>query len=380
VEKDSTNHLIDSADNKACQWVVEFMTSTEDSQSLVQYRCEVCNAPYPLGADDVISTCPYCGHTFVVDGGEIKTHLLLSNRLEKEGVEEVVTDWLQFAASKSVGKGVMKDIELGEPVLQWIPMFRVKASTQTYHFGAEQEGSGDNKRWVKVEGRDSAKITEWVLARRYAATFGIQEFIESLEDKEAKNFDISLTNKAQVLNAEIADTDASVRAKHLKSEKDRAELNEKMEKLFDYRLDMETDDCSYVHVPYWLIRYEYRGGTFRVAVSGASGKVVLGELPVTKTYRVKKWFSSLFMLVAGALLLQGTPYITIAILTADSSDGEVFLIPVVMFILGIVLWLGSIQVMGSVLKYEIQLTADGEEREEGFSFGDSLKGVGGRFT
>ncbi|MHA2386175.1 MAG: hypothetical protein ACXAEE_08200, partial [Candidatus Thorarchaeota archaeon] len=159
------------------------MTSTEDSQSLVQYRCEVCNAPYPLGADDVISTCPYCGHTFVVDGGEIKAHLLLSNKLDKEGMEKVVTDWIRFAASKSVGKGVTKDIELGEPVLQWIPMFRVEASAETYHFGAEEEGSGKDKHWVKIEGRDSAKITEWVLARRYAATFGIQEFIESLEER-----------------------------------------------------------------------------------------------------------------------------------------------------------------------------------------------------
>jgi hypothetical protein len=315
-----------------------------------------------------------------VDGGEMKTHLLLINKLEKEGVEKTVLDWIRFAASKSVGKGVTKDIELGEPVLQWIPMFRVEASAETYHFGAEEEGSGKDKHWVKVEGRDSAKITEWVLARRYAATFGIQEFIESLEERETKKFDINLTAKAPVLNAEISDTDAPVRAKHQKSERDRAELNEKVDKLFDYRLEMETEDCNYVHAPYWLIRYEYRGGTFRVAVSGASGKVVLGELPVTKTYRVKKWFTSIFMLVAGALLIQGTPYITIAILTADSSDGEIFLIPIVMFILGIILWAGSIQVMGSVLKYEIQLTADGEEREEGFTFGDSLKDIGDRFS
>ena len=357
-----------------------FMTTAEDSQDLVQYRCEVCNAPYPLGADDVISTCPYCGHTFIVDGGEMKTHLLLSNKLDKEGVEMTVSDWLRFAASKSVGKGVTKDIELGEPVLQWIPMFRVKASTETYHFGARQEGSGKNKHLVKVEGSDSEKITEWVLARRYAATFGIQEFIETLEDTESKKFDIKLTDKAPVLNAEIADTDAPVRAKHQKSERDRTELKEAMDNLFDYRLEMELDDCTYIHAPYWLIRYEYRGGTFRVAVSGASGKVILGELPVTKTYRAKKWFSSVFMLVAGALLLQGTPYITYAILMADSSDGEVFLIPVAMFILGIILWAGSIQLIGSVLKYEIELTAEGEEREEGFSFGDSLKDVGGRLS
>ena len=356
------------------------MTIAEDSQKLVQYRCEVCNAPYPLGADDVISTCPYCGYTFIVDGGEMKTHLLLNNKLKKEGVVKAVSDWIQFAASKSVGKGVTKDIELGNPVLQWIPIFRVKASSQTYHFGAEQKGSGKNKHWVKVEGRDSAKITEWVLARRYAAAFGIKEFMESLEDEESKTFDINLTDKAPVLNAEIADTDAPVRAKHQKSERDRAELNKKVEKLFDYRLDMDIEDCTYFHAPYWLIRYEYRGGTFRVAVSGATGRVVLGELPVTKTYRVKKWFSSVFMLVAAALLIQGTPYITYAILMADSSDGEVFLIPVAMFILGIILWAGSIQVIGGVLKYEIQLTADGEEREEGFSFGDSLKGFGGRFS
>ena len=356
------------------------MTTAEDSQNLVQYRCEVCNAPYPLGADDVISTCPYCGYTFIVDGGEMKTHLLLNNKLKKEGVVKAVSDWIQFAASKSVGKGVTKDIELGNPVLQWIPIFRVKASSQTYHFGAEQKGSGKNKHWVKVEGRDSAKITEWVLARRYAAAFGIKEFMESLEDEESKTFDINLTDKAPVLNAEIADTDAPVRAKYQKSERDRAELNEKVEKLFDYRLDMDIEDCTYFHAPYWLIRYEYRGGTFRVAVSGATGRVVLGELPVTKTYRVKKWFSSVFMLVAAALLIQGTPYITYAILMADSSDGEVFLIPVAMFILGIILWAGSIQVIGGVLKYEIQLTADGEEREEGFSFGDSLKGFGGRFS
>jgi DNA-directed RNA polymerase subunit RPC12/RpoP len=356
------------------------MTTAEDSQKLVQYRCQVCNAPYPLGADDVISTCPYCGYTFIVDGGEMKTHLLLNNKLKREGVVKAVSDWIQFAASKSVGRGVTKDIELGDPILQWIPIFRVKASSQTYHFGAEQKGSGKNKHWVKIEGRDSAKITEWVLARRYAAAFGIKEFMDSLEDEASKAFDINLTNKAPVLNAEIADTDAPVRAKHQRSERDRAELNKKVEKLFDYRLDMDIEDCTYFHAPYWLIRYEYRGGTFRVAVSGATGRVVLGELPVTKTYRVKKWFSSVVMLVAAALLIQGTPYITLAILTADSSDGEVFLIPVAMFILGIILWAGSIQVIGGVLKYEIQLTADGEEREEAFSFGDSLKDFGGRFS
>lgn len=352
------------------------MTTKEDSQTLVQYRCKMCNAPYPLGADDVISTCPYCGYTFVVEGGEMKTHLLLGNKLDTEGVRKTVSEWLGFASSKSVGKGVTKDIVLGDPMLQWIPTFRVKARADTYHFGAEQKGSSKNKYWVKVESKDTDQITEWVLARRHAATYGIQEFIESLEDSDAQAFDIKSTDQAPVLNSEIDEADAPVRARYQKAERDRSELEGEIDKLFDYRLDMDLTDCTYVHAPYWLVRYEYRGGTFRVAVSGATGEVVLGELPVTKSYRVKKWFSAIVLLLFSALLFQGSPYIIIAFLMSSSSDGDALMIPILMIVIGAVLWIGSFVMMGGVLKYEVQLTAEGEEREEGFSFTDSIKGLG----
>lgn len=352
------------------------MTVKEESPSLVQYRCKTCNAPYPLGADDVISTCPYCGYTFVVEGGEMKKHLLLGNKLDTEGVKKKVSDWLSFAAGKSVGRGVMKDILLGGPILQWIPTFRVKAKADTYHFGADQKGSGKNKHWVKVEGRDTEHITEWVLARRHAATYGIREFILSLEDVDAKDFDIKSTEKAPVLNSEIGEGDAPVRARLQKAERDRSELMEEVDKLFDYRLDMDLTDCTYVHAPYWLVRYEYRGGTFRVAVSGATGEVVLGELPVTKTYRIKKWFSAVALLVGSGLLFQGSPYLIIAFAMSSSSDADALAIPLLMIAIGAVLWFASYVVMGGVLKYEVQLTAEGEEREEGFSFTDSIKGLG----
>ena len=68
------------------------------------------------------------------------------------------------------------------------------------------------------------------------------------------------------------------------------------------------------------------------------------------------------------------------IVEKSQSDGDVFLIPIVMFILGLILWVGSIQMVGGVLKYEIELTAEGVEREEGFSFGGSVKNLGGRFS
>ncbi len=351
------------------------MATDEESSGLVQYRCEMCNAPYPLGADDVISTCPYCGFTFTVGGSEMKEHLLLSNRLTQDEVKKAVADWIHFAASKSVGTRFTREIEIGTPSLQWIPTFRVNAKCDTYHFGANQKGSGSNKRWEKVEARDSTKIAEWVLARRHAATFGIQEIIESLDDSGAQVFDINLTTQAPVLNSEIDENDASVRARHQKAQRDRADLNQKVTKLLDYRLDMATDTCTYVHAPYWLVRYEHRGGTFRVAVSGATGKVVLGELPVTKRYRVKNWLLSFFLLIGSALLFQGTPYITYAIFSGGSSDGDVALIPIAMVAIGGILFLASYMYVGNALKYEIELTADAKERETRFSLTGSIKGL-----
>ncbi len=255
----------------------------------------------------------------------------------------------------------------------------MRAQSDTYHFGAQQRGSGNSKRWEKVEERDSRQVTEWVLARRHAATFGIHELIESLEDSETQSFDIGLTNEAPILNSEIGEDDAPVRAKHKKSERDRADLNEKVTKLLDYRLEMTPRDCTYVHAPYWLVRYEHRGGTFRVAASGATGKVVLGELPVTKRYRFKNWFVSVLMLLGSALLFQGTPYITYAIFAGGSSNGDAALIPIAMVAIGAILFFAAYKVMGNVLKYEIQMTADAKEREERFSIAGSIKGLEERF-
>ena len=73
------------------------------SKSIKQFRCEKCNAPYPLGADDVIATCPYCGYTFTVGGSEIN-HLLIPNKLDTKSVKAAVKKWLKFVAKKTVGR------------------------------------------------------------------------------------------------------------------------------------------------------------------------------------------------------------------------------------------------------------------------------------
>jgi len=345
--------------------------------TITQFRCKKCNAPYPLGADDVIATCPYCGYTFEVDGSEIK-HLIIPNKLDSKSVKTAVNKWLKFAASKSVGGGVVKDIKLEEPILQWIPLFRVTGQFESYHFGVKKEGSGDSARHIKIEDRDSGELVEWVIARRHAATFGIEEFIRALEDDGTKKFEIDITGGAPVLNSEIDTTDASKRAHKSRMDRDRVELLEKMDKLLDYRLNLTPETSTYTHAPYWLVRFTYQKGTFRIAVSGATGEILLGELPVTKRYRIKKWFTSVFLLIGSGLLFQVLPYILLVLFQGSSDSGDAWTIPVIILAVAGLLWVASIIVIGGALRYEVEVDKEGKERGDRFSVTEAIKELGGK--
>jgi len=307
-------------------------------------------------------------------------HMILPSRHNEKSVRKSVTKWLKLTSSKSVGEGIMKGIDLEIPTLQWIPVFRVLADFETHYLGAKQESSDHKKAWIKIEETNSGETDEWILARRHAATFGVEEFIESLSDDTAKPFKIGITESAPVLNSEIDEGDASPRARQRKKARDRAELQEQMEHLFDYHLKMDTKDCTYMHVPYWLVRYTYKKGTFRVAVSGVTGKVVLGELPVTKLYRAKRWVTGLAMLIASALLMQPVPYILYALMQDSSSTGDTFMIPFGMAVLAVLVWSGAYTIIGGALRYEICMTANGEERDKRFSFGGAMEDMEERIS
>jgi DNA-directed RNA polymerase subunit RPC12/RpoP len=345
--------------------------------TIMQYRCEKCNAPYPLGADDVIATCPYCGFTFTVGGKEIP-HLVLPNKLDNESVKRAVLEWFEFATKKTVGRGIIKNIELEEPILQWIPAFRVTGQFESYHFGYKTEGSGNSRKYRRFEEKDSGTLIEWVIARRHAATFGIDEFISSLQDTPTQAFRMDLIGAAPVLNSEIIDDDAINRAQKNRKDRERTELLKKMDKLLDHRLGVTPESSVYTHAPYWLVRYSYQKGTFRVAVSGATGDVLLGELPVTKRYRAKKWFTSLFMLISASLLFQVLPYILIVFANAGSSDGDVWMIPIAVLAVSCILWIGSVVAVGGALKYEVQVDNKGKERKDDSTIDGAMRRFGGK--
>ncbi|NWF95949.1 MAG: hypothetical protein HXY34_07370 [Candidatus Thorarchaeota archaeon] len=336
----------------------------------------MCSAPYPLGADDVVATCPYCGHTFRVDGETIEKHLLIPNQLSVDKARQTIRQWLEESASRLVGRRFIESVQLADPVLEWIPFYRVNAECHVHYVGAKKTGSGDSSRWNRVEETSNMVENEWVLARRHAASFGMAEFVRTLSDARTMPFDIKTVSGGTVLNSEMTDKDARSRARQLKADRDREEITENLDKLLDYDLDMKVLETSYVHVPYWLCQYEHNNGTFRVGVSGVTGSVFLGEIPVTRRYRVKKWFHSILLLLSSAVSLQATPYLTYLILMSDTEDnGEGIILPFILLAVGVVLWAGAYLTLGKALGYEIRVTAEGKELDESTSLRSLLTRV-----
>jgi hypothetical protein len=326
---------------------------TSEDIEIIQYRCEKCNAPYPLGADDVIATCPYCGFTYELDKGEIE-HYIVPNKLDKDSIVPFFKKWLESASSKAVGRITTNDIEDITPMLEWIPAFRVEGSYSSRYSGYGT--AAEESLIFPVEGSNTGRMTEWILARRRAVTYGMNRFVESLRDSRIVEFQIEMAKEAPVLNSEISAEDASSRFQKSSKDRDRESIEGVV---LDHHFEVTVESVAFVHVPYWLVRYTYRKGTFRVAISGATGEVLFGELPVTTKYRAKKWIAAILTALLAALLFQAAPYTALLLGGEGGAEGATVLLLFTGLVMAFIPFL-----VKELFVYEVEVDNAGRETRE----------------
>jgi hypothetical protein len=56
--------------------------------------------------------------------------------------------------------------------------------------------------------------------------------------------------------------------------------------LFDCRTTTNIRGTTYLQTPFSLVRYKFQGDLYKAALDGHTGKVVLGEIPITMGQRV----------------------------------------------------------------------------------------------
>ena len=54
---------------------------------------------------------------------------------------------------------------------------------------------------------------------------------------------------------------------------------ENVDKFIEHGTEYELGELTYVHVPLWFIKYEYRKNTYDMIVDGHAGRILLGDLP-----------------------------------------------------------------------------------------------------
>ncbi len=325
----------------------------KSNAEIAQFRCEKCNAPYPLGADDVIATCPYCGYTFEIGSEEVE-HYIISNKFDKHSIIPFFKEWLKSVTPKTVGHGMIKHIDNIAPTLEWIPIFRITGSYTSQYSGYQRIDGGSNL--LPINESSAGEMTEWILARRHAATYGINRFMGSLSNEEISQFKIDNTQDSPVLNSEISPHEAFLRFQKISKNQHRKAIDAEV---LDHHFKIKPESIDYVHVPYWLVRYSYQKGAFRAAISGATGEVLFGELPVTKRYRFKKWLFVFAIMILNAVIIQLAPYVATYFGGEDGAEGATALLGVAMFIT-----IGLTFLMKNTFLYEIEVDKEGNETRE----------------
>jgi hypothetical protein len=88
-----------------------------------------------------------------------------------------------------------------------------------------------------------------------------------------------------VLNAEIGQEEFEKTVHGRVADRHRSQANSALTELFDCRTDTEVRGTSYLQAPFSLVRYKFEGDLYKAALDGHTGKVLLGEIPITKAQR-----------------------------------------------------------------------------------------------
>ena len=277
-----------------------------DAQAVDMFKCPVCNGNIRTGPDDVVITCPYCGQTSTIEGKAIGDHLMESAKDEDDRIK----GFRKFLEkNKGMNKALPKKAEIVEHTLIYVPVWTAKVKADTWYKGyktvqvpvqrtetyTDSEGRTQTRTvteyetgYVPVQDEIHTDTDERLLARKGARFYGLEEYLETinLRDTEPYNFEKIKDLNPTILNAEIGQEEFEKTVHSRVSDRHRAQAKSGLTELFDCRTTTQVRGTTYLQAPFVLIRYKFQGDLYKCALDGHSGKVVLGEIPITKAQRI----------------------------------------------------------------------------------------------
>ncbi|MFW9953795.1 MAG: hypothetical protein ACFFD3_04505 [Candidatus Thorarchaeota archaeon] len=276
-----------------------------EAQAADMFKCPVCNGNVKTGPDDVVITCNYCGNTTTIEGKDIGDHLMES----AVDADERLQNFRGFLdKNKGLNKSLVKGAQVVENRLIYVPVWTAKVKADSWYKGyktvqvpvqrqetyRDSEGNTQTRTvteyetgYVPVQDEIHTDTNEPMLARKGARLYGLEEYLEKIDLKRTEPYNFSKIKDLEpaILNAEIG-MEEYEKAVHGKvADRHRSQARSGLAELFDCRTTTNVRGTTYLQSPFSLVRYKFQGDLYKCAIDGHTGKVVLGEIPITKGQR-----------------------------------------------------------------------------------------------
>jgi hypothetical protein len=299
----------------------EFDIMGSEAPAADMYKCPVCNGNVKTGPDDVVITCTYCGSTTTIEGKAIGDHLM---EPAVDSDERLKGFQAFLDANKGMNNSLVKDAQVVENRLIYVPIWTSRVKADSYYKGykivqvpvqktrrvRDKDGNWRTetytdyeKGYVPIQDEIHTNTNERLLARKGARFYGLEDYLSkvSLDKTVPYDFEKIKDLEPDVLNAEIGQEEAEKALHSRVADRHRAQANGALAELFDCRTQTDVQNTTYLQAPFSLIRYKFQGDLYKAAIDGNSGKVVLGEIPITKGQRIVWTVVGLIGIILSAL-------------------------------------------------------------------------------
>jgi len=281
-----------------------------------EYQCPHCNAPMDVNPEDAIFNCMNCGQAILSDGSKFDDHFILRNTLNRAQISDLVQG---FIKKKGFMRGI-RGYKITNITPTLTPFWVVTSDAYTHYVGylrytetrTRTVGSGSNRRTVTehvtvyrpIDQEIREKRADVLLGRRGSSIYGyerVKDIVRS-EFSNAVPFNhdqlVATDEEFDYLSSEITLDAANQLGKTVVFDNHRARAEKACTKVFDCATQITYSGTYFVHAPVWQVEYEFKGETYRIAILGSSGRIIMGEIPVTTAFRMI--FLTLTFLTIGA--------------------------------------------------------------------------------
>ncbi|MGC8832029.1 MAG: hypothetical protein ACP5PQ_05565 [Thermoproteota archaeon] len=300
------------------------MTETESEKV---FKCSNCGGPLNYTPETIACVCEYCGtiNWFSTERFEV---FVIPTRTKDEVVNAF---WNRMKHDPDMSK-VYGEIELIEVQGFYVPILLGDVSARGEWVGfrrvTEKRGKSYVTKTVTERGSFNTSLRLAVEARREVAEYGLQELIEQAKSVNDPQPLASVDWKKiglQVLNSELLPEEAEdeLRDRVEDDLRENIRSSKGLDGFYYYSCEPKVNSFWILLAPLWSLVYRYRGGMYRVSVSGYNLQFLRVSEPVFLSQRILYLLGSMLAVVAGVLLstvlLQSVIFVGLFILASATG-------------------------------------------------------------